>query len=83
MENKLRVGVFINSHLIPLWAFKMLERIANSHYAVIVLLVKNSTQYTGQKGIFKKLRENYHYLASTAFTKAAHKVRAFSQMLLN
>jgi hypothetical protein len=57
MNNKIRVGVLVDSHLIPHWAFEMLNQIKCGNYAEIVLIVKNgSLAQEVHQNIFHKVK---------------------------
>lgn len=43
MIKKLKIGVLVDSEHIPAWAFSMLEKIQQSNYAEIMLVVMNSS----------------------------------------
>ena len=68
MNDKLRIGILIDSCQIPNWAFKMLERIDGSNYAEIVLIVKNDTP-TPSKNLYRKLKDNYQILSFVALMR--------------
>ena len=61
MTNKLRVGLLLDSFDIPAWTYVMLEKIRNSDYAEIVLVVLNTSNEQPQN-LFSKLKENCHIL---------------------
>jgi hypothetical protein len=42
MKEKLRIGILLNSHIIPSWEFQIVKVIENSEYAEIVLVILNS-----------------------------------------
>jgi hypothetical protein len=44
MKDKLKIGVLIDSKLIPFWAFEMLEKIYQGQYASIVLFILNNSK---------------------------------------
>jgi hypothetical protein len=75
MRARLKVGVLIDSNLIPNWAFKMLGQIVGSNYAEIVLIVKNGTPIAPPKNIFRKIRDNPRNLLYAALTKLDERVK--------
>lgn len=74
MRNKLKVGILIDTYNVPQWAFKMLEEIHGSHYASIVLAVKNDGVNLSQQTLFQKLREHFHRLLYIGLTKLEQRV---------
>ncbi len=48
MTNKIRVGVLIDSHLIPEWSYVMLDQIRTGQFAEVVLVVKNDSHANGK-----------------------------------
>jgi hypothetical protein len=63
---KLRVGVLVNSDLIPSWANAMLQQIANGDYAEIVVFIKNAAYKSKETGGFLqkaiKYRKHLFYM---------------------
>ena len=55
MKQKLRIGVLIDDHNIPAWAFKMLEKINNSNHSEIVLIVRNQKALDKKSSLLSKL----------------------------
>jgi hypothetical protein len=58
---KLRVGVLMDSLVVPAWALSMLQRISQSDYAEINLFVLNCSQ-DQKKGLFAKIKNNAGHL---------------------
>ena len=61
MNNKIRVGVLVDSNLIPYWAFEMLNQIKCGDYAEIVLIIKNGlfTEVVNQN-VFNRVKHSLH-----------------------
>ncbi|PID58120.1 hypothetical protein CSB45_05385 [candidate division KSB3 bacterium] len=57
-QHRLRIGLLIDTYDIPQWAFRMVEEIHQSHYARIVLLIKNDALRSTQQTFFQKLKEH-------------------------
>ena len=72
--NKLKIGILIDTYNIPQWAFKMLEEIHKSHYARIVLLVKNDNINSSQQTLYQKIREHSHRLFYIGLMKLEQRV---------
>ncbi len=49
MNNKIRVGILLDSYDIPNWSYIMLQEILESSYAEIVLIVKNDSKVKRKK----------------------------------
>ena len=64
MNNKLRIGILLDSDLIPFWEFKMIEEINLSEYSELVLIVKNNKLNKKEHLIKRiwKIRRNIFYL---------------------
>ena len=74
MRNRLKIGVLIDSYNIPHWAFHMLEEIQKSHYAQIVLLIKNEREHSSRRSLLKSIQENFHRLLYIGFMKLEQRV---------
>jgi len=69
MNNKLRIGILVDSDQIPNWTFKMLERVHASNYAEFVLIVKNDTPTPSKKSVYRKVRDNFGRLIYLVLTR--------------
>jgi hypothetical protein len=70
MNNKLRVGVLVDSNLIPHWAFEMLNQVKCGNYAEIVLIVKNgSSAEAVNQNIFHKAQNILKSIFISIFNK--------------
>ncbi|MBK9359030.1 MAG: hypothetical protein IPN08_16905 [Bacteroidales bacterium] len=58
MKPKLRVGIFIDSYLVPDWEYTIIENIRNSHYAEICLIVVNAVDRRSFRYKLKRLWRN-------------------------
>jgi folate-dependent phosphoribosylglycinamide formyltransferase PurN len=77
MNNKLRIGLLINSYFVPAWAYKMVEIIKNSNHSEIVLIVRKSPVKTVKKPRYKSLwdqRKNIAYLFNEKFENRFYSV---------
>jgi hypothetical protein len=68
VSGKLRLGILLDSYQVPAWAYAMLERIQQSDYAEIALLVINDTP-ARPKSIVSSLRNNHQHLLYIAYHK--------------
>lgn len=57
-KKKLKVGILVQRNEIPLWAFKMLEKIENSDFAEIALVIRKTNRFTPQKNVLKRIWDN-------------------------
>ena len=53
MNNKLKIGLLIDSAKIPYWAYSMIEKINKSNYAQIDLLIINDVKQIKNNNITK------------------------------
>lgn len=78
MNRKLRVGILIDNHTQPAWAYAMLERIIGSSYAEIVLVVtKGSMRPTTKSSIKDTLsqkRRKLDHALYLGYTKLDNKL---------
>jgi hypothetical protein len=62
MDTRLRVGLLLDSVLLPLWAFTAIERIAESNYAKLALVILNKSQRKRDSGLADFWRDRNHLL---------------------
>lgn len=74
MNKKLKIGIFVNSHLIPNWAFRMLQQINGSKYAGIELIVKNGAISPSKESVYRKIKDNFQQLLYIGFSKMEDRV---------
>jgi len=58
MERKLRIGLLLNSFIIPAWTYKMIEVIHNQPGSEIVLILKNNAARPKNKGFLERISDN-------------------------
>jgi hypothetical protein len=78
MNTKLRIGLLINSHSVPSWAYKMIEIINNSNHSEVVLLVQKHPIKTVKISLLKSLwdqRKNIIYVINEKIEARYHTVR--------
>lgn len=75
MKSKLRVGILINDYMIPAWSYKMFQQINSSHYAEIVLIVKNdSVSQNTRKSFFERFLLNFSSIIYSLYFKLDKKL---------
>lgn len=77
MRKKIRVGLLINGHLIPAWAYKMIEIINASNHSEIVLIVRKHPVKVERKPLLKSLwsqRKNIVYVINEKIEDKYHQV---------
>ena len=57
-RRKVRVGLLLDSVIVPAWTHRMLERIARSDYAELRLVVVNDRPQEGRKSFGTRLRDS-------------------------
>ena len=75
MKRKLRVGILLNDYMIPAWSYKMFQQINSSHYAEIVLIVKNdSVSENIRKSFFERFLLNFSSIIYSLYFKLDKKL---------
>lgn len=69
MRSNLRIGIFIDSCLIPYWTYKVLEQILHSNFAKIEIIVKNDSEKTSRKNVVEQFKDNFTSLLYKALLK--------------
>jgi hypothetical protein len=67
-KEKLRIGLLVDSYIIPAWTYLMLDRIRQSDYAEIDLVVLNTAQET-KNDFFTRVKNNSDRLLYLAYRK--------------
>jgi len=57
---KLRIGLLLNSYKIPLWEYILIEKLINSNYATVELVIKNN-QKKIKKTLFQKIKNHWKH----------------------
>lgn len=78
MKKKLRVAVLTNSDTVPAWAYRMLELVATSKYAEIVLIVENEAGQVSKSSLLERLRRNFGTLLYILFNKFEQRLKNVS-----
>jgi len=60
LKSKLRIGLLIDSRIIPAWSYRMLEKIIHGDYTDIVLVVENKTQLK-KKSFWSRMRRDWKH----------------------
>lgn len=92
MDKKLSIGILMNSTDLPLWEIHLIERLKNSNYASVDLVVLNDTSKK-PISIFQKIKNNWSNILLIFFTKLerkifrvepnAHEIRSSNEFLRN
>jgi folate-dependent phosphoribosylglycinamide formyltransferase PurN len=73
MNNKLKIGLLMDSTKIPYWIYSMIEKINQSNYAQINLLIINGKKQTENNNI-TKIKNNKNYFLYKIYTKFENKI---------
>jgi hypothetical protein len=73
MNDKLKIGLLIDSTKIPYWAYSMIEKINKSNYAQINLLIINDIKQIKNNNI-TKIKNNKNYFLYKIYTKFENKI---------
>lgn len=73
MNEKIKVGLLVDSTDIPYWVNLMIEKINQSDYAEIVLIIKNGSAFTKNNTI-TKIKNNKNYFLYKIYTKIENKI---------
>lgn len=73
MSQKLRIGILMNSYKLPLWQYILIERLINSNYASINLVVVNENKKT-EKTLLIKIKDKWKSFAFSLYTKLDQRV---------
>lgn len=74
MKRKLRIGLLIDSYLIPAWSYLMLQRILCSKNIEIVLIVKNNIRFQNSEYFLKKIWTERNHLFWKLYSKFENKL---------
>ncbi len=69
-KSKLRIGLLLDDYNIPAWSYKMIQNIAGSDYADIVLVIINNRKNEPIKTILSKLGNSYRRILYLLVKKA-------------
>ncbi len=72
-NNRIRVGILLDSYAIPNWSYKMLQEIQGSTYAEIVLIVKNDSRAEPKRRLINSLWTNRHKIIYGLYRKIDRK----------
>ena len=75
MNNKLKIGILVDSNSIPAWSFHMIEKIILSNHAEIKLIIKKTNSSVEiKKSRLKKIIENKNKILYIAYRKFDAKI---------
>ena len=73
MKRKLRVGLLLKSYQAPAWLYCSIEKIVESYYAEVAIVVINEGDY-GNISRLRRLRKKIEFMAYTLFRKTEEKI---------
>lgn len=73
MRQKLRIGLLLNSYELPLWEHVLIERLINSGYAAIELVILNDTKSI-EKTFLKRIKDNWKNIVFILYSKLDQKL---------
>lgn len=77
MENlkkeKLKIGILTDSFIVPAWCYSVIEKLSESSYAEVALVVKKKI-LPAKESLVKKVRKNYRHLAYICVRKLENKI---------
>lgn len=79
MNNKLRIGLLVNSSTVPAWAYRMIEIINASHHSEIVLVVKKQSKKVKKQPLLKSLWNQRKHLVYVLYEKYENKFHNIKQ----
>ena len=68
MNNKLKVGLLVDSLEVPYWVYLMIDKIKQSEYSDISLIISNNTPIV-KNNILKKIKNNRDYFLYKIYTR--------------
>ena len=73
MTEKLKIGLMIDSTDVPYWVYLMIEKINQSNYAKIELLIVNGSEIS-KNSTLTKIKNNRNYFLYKIYTKLENKI---------
>jgi len=73
MTEKLKIGLMIDSTNVPYWVYVMIEKINQSNYAKIELVIVNGSEIP-KNGSLSKIKNNKNYFLYKIYTKLENKI---------
>ena len=73
MTGKLKIGLMIDSTDVPYWVYTMIEKINQSSYAKIELVIVNGSEIS-KNSTFTKIKNNKNYFLYKIYTKLENKI---------
>jgi len=73
-KEKLRVGLLVDGFSAPAWVYSMIEKINNSNYAEIVLIVKKKPSNQQKESFATRLLKNFRHIAYIVYRKLEDKI---------
>ncbi len=66
-DGRLRVGLLMDSLVLPAWAYEMLVMVQQSAYATVQLIVLNDSFAPNKRNLFSKVVRNWHSILYLAY----------------
>lgn len=73
MSQKLRIGLLMDSNELPLWEFILIERLINSYYASVELVILNDNRKT-KRSLLKRIMHDWKYIIFFLYSKLDQKL---------
>ena len=73
MTEKLKIGLMIDSTNVPYWVYVMIEKINQSNYAKIELVIVNGSEIS-KNSTLTKIKNNKNYFLYKIYTKLENKI---------
>ena len=73
MTEKLKIGLMIDSTNVPYWVYVMIEKINQSNYAKIELVIVNGSEIS-KNSTLTKIKNNRNYFLYKIYTKLENKI---------
>ena len=73
MNEKLKIGLMIDSTNVPYWVYSMIDKITQSNYAKIELVIINGNQIP-KNSFYLKMKNNRDYFLYKIYTKLENKM---------
>ena len=73
MNEKLKIGLMIDSTNVPYWVYSMIDKITQSNYAKIELVIINGNQIP-KNSFYSKMKNNRDYFLYKIYTKLENKM---------
>lgn len=73
MRPKLRIGLLVNSYELSTWEYVLIERLINSHYASIELVILNDRETT-KRTLLRRIKDNWKHILFALYARLDRKL---------